>query len=142
MIHSRLVKRRFKEFLNLQRSLEANSKLRMALKGIKGPNKWLDLPSQSLSISNAGSSTELEMERILLERWLESLCRQPQIVLCPELRQFLAYRDDRAAGSFFQKAGEAKGTKMEKVTLAKTTRSIYGPTLLHVTCRFPELCLG
>ncbi len=40
VLQPRLVKRRFKEFINLQLALEANQRLRNVVRTIKGPSKW------------------------------------------------------------------------------------------------------
>ncbi|XP_065340031.1 uncharacterized protein LOC135939512 [Cloeon dipterum] len=79
------VKRRFQEFLNLQSRLEEQPHLKAALRGVKGPSKWL-----ALAFSKAGQQTTAQRQPVL-ERYLQQLCEQPVLARCEALQTFLAY---------------------------------------------------
>ncbi|XP_059470387.1 uncharacterized protein LOC132193625 [Neocloeon triangulifer] len=79
------VKRRFQEFLNLQSRLEEQPHLKAALRGVKGPSKWL-----ALAFSKAGQQTTAQRQPVL-ERYLQQLCEQPVLARCEALQSFLAY---------------------------------------------------
>ncbi|TRY71759.1 hypothetical protein TCAL_09727 [Tigriopus californicus] len=85
ILQPRVVKRKFKEFLNLHACLENNTKLRPEIKGIKNPSKWLNLPFSK------HSEQSLENKRLFLEKWLVTLCHQPSVAVSRELGDFLAY---------------------------------------------------
>lgn len=85
ILQPRVVKRKFKEFLNLHARLEDNAKLRAEIKGIKNPSKWLNLPFSK------HSEQSLENKRLFLEKWLVTLCHQPSVAVSRELGDFLAY---------------------------------------------------
>ncbi len=138
VLQPRLVCRRFKEFLNLQVSLESNPKLRGVARGIKGPNKLLSMPfaKQSgtgmearrymyctLYIVALNMRHDLNYElsdknyfRLVLNQWLQEVCLRSQLVASQEFKDFLAYSDDGLA-AFNQRGG---GNKMEKLSRTVT----------------------
>jgi hypothetical protein len=107
VVKRREVKRKFKEFLNLQLRLEDHPNLRGVIKGIKGPNKWLNLPFAKHSEQN------LEIRRVFFEKWLDSLCSHPVVAMSKELKDFLAYCDD---GSVPYPAKKSDDTRMDRVS--------------------------
>jgi len=86
ILRTTTVKRRFKEFVTLQSKLEEHSSLKPHLKGIKAPNRWLNL---SFSKADAAAT-----RKAMLERYLHQLCYHSTLGACPEVLQFMAYGDD------------------------------------------------
>jgi hypothetical protein len=80
------VKRKFKEFVLLQSKLEEHSQWKSHLKGIKAPNRWLNL---SFSKADAAAT-----RKAMLERYLHQLCYHPVLGASNEVLQFMAYGDD------------------------------------------------
>lgn len=56
---------RFREFHTLHDALEGDTKLRAAMKGVKGPNKWLNLPFSKLD------SATIATRKQFLEKYLQ-----------------------------------------------------------------------
>ena len=114
-VQPRSVRRRFKEFLNLQMRLEEQPKLRPLVRAIKGqPNKWLSLP---FIVSGRQDEQSLEARRGFLEKWLVALCGQPAVAVSKELMAFLAYGDDGSV-AFDRRGADNNGgsnTKIDKV---------------------------
>ena len=108
------MKRRFKEFLNLQMRFEDNPKLSKVVKAVKGPNKWLSLPFTKQN------EQSVELRRVFFEKWLENLCCHTEIVLSKEFKEFLAYGDDGSV-AYVRKPG-FEDTKIDRV---KRTTSHY-----------------
>lgn len=86
ILRTTTAKRRFKEFLLLQARLEEQSQWKPHLKGIKAPNRWLNL---SFSKDTATST-----RKTMLERYLNQLCSHPVLGTSREVFQFMAYGDD------------------------------------------------
>ncbi|KAF8784504.1 Sorting nexin-19 like protein [Argiope bruennichi] len=102
------IKRRFREFVALQSKLEDNPSLKVHLKGIKGPSKWLVLPFSNLDKRNIAE------RRIFLENYLRELCSSPAISQSSELQEFLAYGGgDRM--TFVRKATDASVPRLDKM---------------------------
>lgn len=80
-----VVKRRFREFLNFQLRLEANPKLRPALRGVKGPSKWVNSPF------GKNEESTVTARRHLLETFLQELCSKPGVCESAEVLEFLGY---------------------------------------------------
>lgn len=69
ILRTTTVKRRFKEFLLLQSKLEEHTIWKPHLKGVKAPNRWLNL---SFSKADAAAT-----RKSMLERYLQQLCYHP-----------------------------------------------------------------
>ncbi|CAN7943814.1 unnamed protein product [Ixodes hexagonus] len=78
--------RRFKEFLELQGSLEKNSALEKHLKGIRGPSRWLG--------SVHSDKKNVQERRIFLQQYLKGLCTREAIVNSQEFHRFLNFQED------------------------------------------------
>ncbi|CAG7815828.1 unnamed protein product [Allacma fusca] len=88
VLRTTTIKRRFQEFLMLQSHMEESSLWRPHIKGIKAPNKWLNLSFTK------SESTNLSQRKINLEKYLQQLCYHPVLGFCPQLRQFMAYGEE------------------------------------------------
>ncbi|KAG1701295.1 Sorting nexin-19 [Nymphon striatum] len=110
-----VVRRRFREFVNLQTRLEANPHLKWYLKGIKGPNKYLNSP-----FSNMAKHT-VEQRRVFLQQYLVVLCQTEQICTSTELREFMAYGTN-ANIAFVNKPRELAIPRLDRMVL----RSVSG----------------
>lgn len=86
ILRTTTVKRRFKEFLLLQSKLEEQSHWKPHLKGIKAPNRWLNL---SFSKADAANT-----RKTMLERYITQLCTHPLLGTSREVLQFMAYGDE------------------------------------------------
>lgn len=82
-VYTRVLKRRFKEFVALQKKLEENHLYQSFLKSIKGPSKFINL-----SIGNM-EELVIEKRRKKLNEYLKKLIRIPQLVNSQELCLFL-----------------------------------------------------
>lgn len=87
-VEDREVWRRFREFLELQGSLESNRKLRKHLVGIEGPSRGL-----ATVLSDKRNVTK---RRKFLNKYLKALCSREAIVNSREFHKFLDYDDDDA----------------------------------------------
>lgn len=87
VLKSRLIRRRFREFMQLHGQLETheNAAISQAMRSIRGPSKWLNLPFSRLDQNTVAH------RQIFLERYMQQLCRSTVIGTSTELRQFLEY---------------------------------------------------
>ena len=99
---------RFREFLNLQSALEDDPHLRLCLKGIKGPNKWLNLPFSKLD------SGTISTRKLFLEKYLQNIIQRPSLNSSLPLKEFLAYGSD-ASVAFSKKPLELNVPRLDKV---------------------------
>ncbi|GIY95741.1 sorting nexin-19 [Caerostris extrusa] len=102
------IKRRFREFVTLQSKLEDNPSLKVHLKGIKGPSKWLVLPFSNLDKKNIAE------RRLFLENYLKELCSSAAIAQSSELQEFLAYGGEESM-TFVRKAADASVPRIDKM---------------------------
>ena len=100
IVQPRVVKRRFKEFINLESRFESNSKLGPLVRDhqLERPTTWL-MGSDGVTV---------ESRRAFLERWITSLCDRPALATSPELRKFMAYEDD-GLGEFSSSSAAVPG---------------------------------
>ncbi|XP_068228338.1 uncharacterized protein [Palaemon carinicauda] len=117
VLQTNCVKRRFREFLNLHSALEEESKLRSAMKGVKGPNKWLNLPFSKLD------STTIATRKQFLEKYLQSVIQRPELNISTPVKEFLAYGLDSSV-SFVKKPLELHVPRLDKL-LAKTVSGVF-----------------
>ncbi|XP_033100792.1 sorting nexin-19-like isoform X2 [Anneissia japonica] len=82
-----LLKRRFREFTNLQSRLEENPRLKPLLKGIR------DVP-RKLQLVNRMSEDVVLHRKQSLERYLQNLCSIPAICSSREFQEFIAIEGD------------------------------------------------
>ncbi|XP_077524466.1 sorting nexin-19-like [Amblyomma americanum] len=82
----RKVWRRFREFLELQGSLESNPQLRKHLKGIRGPSRGLG--------SVLSDKKNVQERLVFLQHYLKQLCSREAIVNSKEFHKFLDYSED------------------------------------------------
>lgn len=85
-VEDREVWRRFREFLELQGSLESNRQLRKHLVGIDGPSRGL-----ATVLSDKRNVTK---RRKFLNKYLKALCGREAIVNSREFHKFLDYDED------------------------------------------------
>lgn len=78
--------RRFREFMELQSSLEKNPTLAQHLKGIRGPSRWLGTLSDKKNVME---------RRIFLEQYLRNLCARRVIASSAEFHKFLDFNVDK-----------------------------------------------
>ncbi|XP_064115048.1 uncharacterized protein LOC135221153 [Macrobrachium nipponense] len=107
----------FREFLTLHSALEDDQKLRSAMKGVKGPNKWLNLPFSKLD------STTIATRKQFLEKYLQSVIQRPELNISTPVKEFLAYGLDSSV-SFVKKPLELHVPRLDKL-LAKTVSGVF-----------------
>nr|XP_027210457.1 uncharacterized protein LOC113803843 [Penaeus vannamei] len=117
VLQTNCVKRRFREFLTLHAALEEDSRLRTAMKGVKGPNKWLNLPFSKLD------STTIATRKQFLEKYLQSVIQRPEVNISTPVKEFLAYGSDSSV-SFVKKPLELHVPRLDKL-LAKTVSGVF-----------------
>ncbi|XP_045598841.2 uncharacterized protein [Procambarus clarkii] len=117
VLQTNCVKRRFREFLTLHAALEDDSRLRTAMKGVKGPNKWLNLPFSKLD------STTIATRKQFLEKYLQSVIQRPEVNISTPVKEFLAYGLDSSV-SFVKKPLELHVPRLDKL-LAKTVSGVF-----------------
>lgn len=117
VLQTNCVKRRFREFLTLHAALEDDTRLRAAMKGVKGPNKWLNLPFSKLD------STTIATRKQFLEKYLQSVIQRPEVNISTPVKEFLAYGSD-ASISFVKKPLELNVPRLDKL-LAKTVSGVF-----------------
>lgn len=117
VLQTNCVKRRFREFLTLHAALEEDSRLRTAMKGVKGPNKWLNLPFSKLD------STTIATRKQFLEKYLQSVIQRPEVNISTPVKEFLAYGLDSSV-SFVKKPLELHVPRLDKL-LAKTVSGVF-----------------
>ncbi|RXG56786.1 Sorting nexin-19 [Armadillidium vulgare] len=118
VLQTNIVKRRFREFLSLQSALEEDPLLRASMKGVKGPNKWLNLPFSKLD------SATISSRRQFLEKYLQALIQRSPINTSAQLKDFLAYGSDSSI-SFVKKPLEINIPRLDKL-LARTVSGVSG----------------
>ncbi|XP_076061972.1 uncharacterized protein LOC143037509 [Oratosquilla oratoria] len=111
------VKRRFREFLTLHAALEEDQRLRTFMKGVKGPNKWLNLPFSKLD------STTIASRKQFLEKYLQAVIQRPEINISLPMKEFLAYGSD-ASVAFVKKPLELSVPRLDKL-LARTVSGVF-----------------
>ncbi|ESO93531.1 hypothetical protein LOTGIDRAFT_232606 [Lottia gigantea] len=111
------VKRRFREFVNLNSRLESSTYYKNLLKDVKGPKRWQNLPFKNMDKEN------VEYRRIFLEQFLKSLIEIEAICNGPELREFLAYEGDSHI-AFVKKPAEITVPRIDKM-LARTVSGMF-----------------
>ncbi|OWF45493.1 sorting nexin-19-like [Mizuhopecten yessoensis] len=116
-IRTRSVKRRFREFVNLQARLEDNEAYRKSLKDVKGPRRWLSLPFGNMD------KRSVESRRKSLETFLKSLIQKLDICNGFELKEFLAYEGDGHI-AFVRKAPEISVPRIDKM-FVKTMSDVF-----------------
>lgn len=87
-----LVKRRFREFVNLQNRLEENEVLKKYLRRIKRPSRLRVTPN-TLFGSRLEKDT-IAHRKVFLEEFLTDLCNRDPIAKSQELQSFLAFGTD------------------------------------------------
>uniref|UniRef100_A0A0P4WIV1 PX domain-containing protein n=1 Tax=Scylla olivacea TaxID=85551 RepID=A0A0P4WIV1_SCYOL len=117
VLQTNCVKRRFREFHTLHDALEGDTKLRAAMKGVKGPNKWLNLPFSKLD------SATIATRKQFLEKYLQSVIQRPEVNISTPVKEFLAYGSD-ASVSFVKKPLELHVPRLDKL-LAKTVSGVF-----------------
>ncbi|XP_057371399.1 sorting nexin-19-like [Daphnia carinata] len=87
VLKCRTVRRRFRQFMQLHAQLEASEdpSVSKAIRSIRGPSKWLNLPFSRLDQNTVAH------RQIFLERFMQQLCTSPAIGMSRELRNFLDY---------------------------------------------------
>uniref|UniRef100_A0A0P5LRA2 Sorting nexin-19 n=1 Tax=Daphnia magna TaxID=35525 RepID=A0A0P5LRA2_9CRUS len=87
VLKCRTVRRRFRQFMELHAQLEASEdpSISQAIRSIRGPSKWLNLPFSRLDQNTVAH------RQIFLERYMQQLCTSPAIGMSAELRNFLDY---------------------------------------------------
>ncbi|XP_071956375.1 uncharacterized protein [Antedon mediterranea] len=95
---TRLLKRRFREFTNLQSRLELNPHLKPLLKGMK------DVP-RKLQLVNRMNEDVVLQRKLSLERYLQNLCSISAICSSSEFQEFIAVEGDTHI-EFVKKATE------------------------------------
>lgn len=115
ILQTTITKRRFQEFLNLHSRLEENNNLKAALRGIKGPSKWLNLPFSGKTDESTTSS-----RRPVLELYLQQLCSKVEISTTSELHEFLAYGYN-GNSTFVKKDSDFSIQRIDKLLANKVT---------------------
>ncbi|XP_075548029.1 uncharacterized protein LOC142582330 [Dermacentor variabilis] len=103
----RKVWRRFREFLELQGSLESNPHLRKHLKGIRGPSRGLG--------SVLSDKKNVQERLIFLQHYLKLLCSREAIVNSKEFHKFLDYAEDIEEQPVAQMRRQASSSRLDRV---------------------------
>ncbi|XP_067664484.1 sorting nexin-19-like [Haliotis asinina] len=117
VMKSGAVKRRFREFVNLQARLDAKDNYKKLLRDTKGPSRWNTLPFKNMDKDN------VESRRVFLEKFLKSLIQIEAVCNGPELREFLAYEGDGHI-AFVKKAREISVPRLDKM-FVKTASVVF-----------------
>ncbi|CAL4126515.1 unnamed protein product, partial [Meganyctiphanes norvegica] len=117
VLQTNCVRRRFREFLNLHSALEEDPKLRLSMKGVKGPNKWLNLPFSKLD------SATIASRRQFLEKYLQAVIQRSEVNISTQVKEFLAYGHDSSV-SFSKKSLEINVSRLDKL-LARTVSGVF-----------------
>nr|XP_050035389.1 uncharacterized protein LOC126531738 [Dermacentor andersoni] len=107
MTEVRKVWRRFREFLELQGSLESNPHLRKHLKGIRGPSRGLG--------SVLSDKKNVQERLIFLQHYLKLLCSREAIVNSKEFHKFLDYAEDIEEQPVAQMRRQASSSRLDRV---------------------------
>lgn len=99
-VRTNVVKRRFREFINLQNRLEDNPEYKKSLKDVKGLTKWLSLPFGNMD------KNSIEKRKNTLENFMKSLLEKDDVCSSPEIKEFLAY-DGNAHIAFVRKVPDS-----------------------------------
>lgn len=99
-VRTNVVKRRFREFINLQNRLEDNPEYKKSLKDVKGLTKWLSLPFGNMD------KNSIEKRKKTLEIFMKALLEKNNVCSSPEIKEFLAY-DGNAHIAFVRKAPDS-----------------------------------
>ncbi|RUS86484.1 hypothetical protein EGW08_005734, partial [Elysia chlorotica] len=110
IIRSGTVRRRYREFLNLQSRLESQSTYKQFLKKIRGPKRWPSLPFKTLD------KETVEARRLFLEKYLKDLIEIEAICNSPDIREFLAYEGDSHI-AFVKKSPEINVPRLDKMLM-------------------------
>ncbi|XP_061191333.1 sorting nexin-19-like [Saccostrea echinata] len=135
-VRTNRVKRRFREFINLQNRLEDNPTYKRNLKDVKGLTKWLSLPFGNMDKNN------IEKRKKTLENFIKALLEKDHICNSPEMKEFLAY-DGNAHIAFVRKAPDS----VQPLTkMVRTFSSVFdkigdkvGEISINVTDLLPSL---
>ncbi|XP_041360552.1 sorting nexin-19-like isoform X2 [Gigantopelta aegis] len=117
VLKSGLVKRRFREFVNLQARLDDESKYKNLLKDVKGPSRWATLPFKNRD------KDSVESRRSFLDKFLKGLIAVEAVCNGPELRQFLAYEGDGHI-AYVRKSPEMSVPRIDKM-FARTMSEVF-----------------
>ncbi|CAM1300377.1 Uncharacterised protein g2688 [Pycnogonum litorale] len=109
-----VVRRRYREFVNLQTRLEANLLYKQRLKDIRTPNKYINSP-----FSNMAKHT-VEQRRKFLQQYLQTLCQTEDVCTSAELREFMAYGIN-ANIAFVRKPIEISIPRIDKIVINKVS---------------------
>ncbi|CAG0918917.1 unnamed protein product [Notodromas monacha] len=112
-----VVKRRFREFLNFQLRLESNPRLKHALRGLKGPSKWVNSPF------GKNEESTVTARRQLLENFLQELCTKPGVCNSSEVLEFLGYGCEIAV-EYVKRPSVVPANRLDKV-LARTVSGMF-----------------
>lgn len=99
-VRTNKVKRRFREFINLQNRLEDNPEYKKSLKDVKGLTKWLSLPFGNMD------KNSIEKRKKTLEVFMKALLEKDNVCSSQEIKEFLAY-DGNAHIAFVRKAPDS-----------------------------------
>ncbi|KAH9489742.1 hypothetical protein Btru_057117 [Bulinus truncatus] len=114
VIRSGVVKRRHREFTNLQSRLEGQQSYKKYLKSIRVPNRLPVLPFKALDKT-------VETRRKFLEKYLKELISNEAICNGPDLREFLAYEGNSHI-AFVKKSPDITVPRIDKILI----RSVSG----------------
>ncbi|GFO46174.1 sorting nexin-19 [Plakobranchus ocellatus] len=110
IIRSGTVRRRYREFTNLQSRLENQIAYKQFMKKIRGPKRWPSLPFKSLD------KDTVEGRRLFLEKYLKDLIEIEAICNGPDIREFLAYEGDSHI-AFVKKSPEINVPRLDKMLI-------------------------
>ncbi|GFS08788.1 sorting nexin-19 [Elysia marginata] len=110
IIRSGTVRRRYREFTNLQSRLESQVSYKQFMKKIRGPKRWPSLPFKSIDRET------VEARRLFLEKYLKDLIEIEAICNSPDIREFLAYEGDSHI-AFVKKSPEINVPRLDKMLM-------------------------
>lgn len=103
----RKVWRRFREFLELQGSLESNPQLRKHLKGIRGPSRGLG--------SMLSDKKNVQERLVFLQHYLKLLCSREAIVNSKEFHKFLDFSDETEEQQVTPMRRQTSSSRLDRV---------------------------
>ncbi|KAK3089975.1 hypothetical protein FSP39_008133 [Pinctada imbricata] len=134
-LRTQTVKRRFREFVNLQGRLEDNPSYKASLKDTKRPMRWFN----SLPFGNMDRSS-IKSRKNRLETYLKALIVKPDVCNGQELREFFGYEGDGHI-AFVRKAPENTLPRIDKMLIRSVSGVIdkIGGKMDELTTRASEV---
>ncbi|CAH1774884.1 unnamed protein product [Owenia fusiformis] len=123
----RIVRRRYREFVNLQERLEGKPYFKNSLKDVKGPSRWASMPFGKMD------QRSVEGRRKKLEKYLQTIAEKEDLGSCEDFKEFLAY-EGGANIAFVKRAQEISVPRIDKM-FTKTVSGVFD----RITTALPSM---